>query len=87
MRQPGKISGHWLVIPGRKTPPVRGVPDGPGEPRWRPAEVRNGLPTGAYQYRAGDQAATIERVCRWRRSLIAAVLVLELAAEQAGEQQ
>ncbi len=29
-----------------------------------------------------DQAAIVERVCRWRRSLIAAAMVLELAAEE-----
>ncbi len=29
-----------------------------------------------------DQAATIDQVCRWRWSLIAAALVLELAAEE-----
>ncbi len=39
-----------------------------------------------YRRRGEDQAAIVERVCRWRRSLIAAALVLDLAAEQAGEQ-
>ncbi len=48
-------------------------------------EVRNGIPQRPYRRRdAGDQAAIVDRVCRWRRSLIAAAMVLELAAEADG---
>ncbi len=55
---------------------------------YEAVEPRNGVPEPSYRWRPRDQdPGTVERVCRWRRSLIAAALVLELAAEQAGEQR
>ncbi len=82
-RQPGERKGSWRPIGGGKVSPLRiRYTDPSGMHYYEGAEVRNGLPVASYQYRGDQAAAAVERVCRWRRSLIAAVLVLELAAEQ-----
>ncbi len=71
---------------GRKTSQSRITYTYPnGEQVHGAVEIRNGIPQRPYRRHGEDQAAIVERVCRWRRSLIAAALVLDLAAEQAGE--
>ncbi len=74
------------TIPGHLVSPSRIVYTYPnGEQVHGAVDVRNGIPQKPYRRDNGDQAAIVERVCRWRRSLIAAAMVLQLAAEQAGE--
>ncbi len=72
------------VFEGSKVSPFRVKHIDPdGTHRWGAAEVRNDVPWKPYQRRSpAAEAAIVERVCRWRRSLIAAAMVLELAAEE-----
>lgn len=77
------------TLPGRKASPLRPVvcsttPDGQVH-HWQAVEIRNGLPWQPYErHRSafGTRLAPgdVERVCRWRRSLLAAAIVLEMAA-------
>ncbi len=68
------IESRRLAMMGRAgAPRAHGITQA-AKPEFRP-----------YRRDGEDQAAIADRVCRWRRSLIAAAMVLQLAAEQAGE--
>lgn len=77
------------TLPGRKASPLRPVvcsttPDGQVH-HWQAVEIRNGLPWQPYErhrsaFGTRPAPGDVERVCRWRRSLLAAVIVLEMAA-------